>query len=204
MRRSAFLLALALVLGHTFPALAQQPAANAPRLTKLAYVNLETSKGTVILQLDGADAPVSAGNFLDLVKRNFYNGLTFHRVVPGFVAQGGDPKGNGTGGFIDPKTQKERNIPLEIKVEGQKEPTYGAEVPNSQVTLPHKKGALAWARSQDPNSASSQFYIALSDIRQLDGRYAVFGKVVKGMEVVEKLAEGDKILKASVLNIKQK
>ncbi|UFP93691.1 peptidylprolyl isomerase [Gloeobacter morelensis MG652769] len=176
-----------------------------PQLASKAYVKLETTKGAIVLELDGPNAPVSAGNFLDLVKRKFYDGLVFHRVVPDFVIQGGDPKGNGTGGFIDPATGRERTIPLEIKPTGAKEPVYGRIVePTTPPVLPHAKGALAWARENNPNSASSQFYIALSDnpsIRALDGRYAVFGRVVSGMEVVANIRAGDKILKATEASV---
>jgi len=173
-----------------------------PKYTQKAVVDLNTSKGLIVLEVDGVNAPVSAGNFLDLVKRNFYDGLTFHRVVPGFVIQGGDPLGNGEGGFKDPLTGKERTIPLEIKLEDAKEPLYGKTLDPNLGNLPpvlkHSKGALAWARSNDPNSASSQFYITLADTSFLNGKYAVFGKVLKGQEVVEKIVQGDKILKATI------
>ncbi|WP_218082714.1 peptidylprolyl isomerase [Anthocerotibacter panamensis] len=184
------------------PAGALDPTQGLPKYPKKALVNLETTKGLIVVEVDGENAPVSAGNFLDLVKRSFYNGLTFHRVVPDFVVQGGDPQGNGTGGFIDPLTKRERTIPLEIKVESAKEPSYGKTLdPNlgsAPPILRHNKGVLAWARSQDPNSASSQFYITLADTPFLDGKYAVFGKVVKGLEVVEKITQGDKIVKATL------
>jgi len=191
----ALLPTLALVL--TWPVLAQ-PAEykDLPRLTKVAYVALDTSKGLILLELS-PEAPLSSGNFLDLVKRKFYNGLIFHRVVPNFVVQGGDPKGTGEGGFVDPVTKKDRTIPLEIKFPGQKVLSYGVEVPNAKPVLSHNKGALAWARSNLPNSASSQFYINLADVKELDGRYAVFGRVIKGMDVVEKITQGDKIITAT-------
>ncbi len=179
------------------------PTQGLSKFTSKATVNLETSKGTIILEVDGENAPVSAGNFIDLVKRGFYNGLSFHRVVPGFVIQGGDPNGNGTGGFIDPVTKKERTIPLEIKLTGAKDILYGQiadpNLGNPPPVIRHNKGALAWARSSDPNSASSQFYITLADTSNLDGAYAVFGRVVSGTEVVEKIAMGDTIVKATLL-----
>ena len=144
-------------------------------------VVLDTSKGQIKIQLFLKDVPITAGNFLDLVNRGFYNGLTFHRYEPGFVIQGGDPKGNGTGGFVDPATNKERRIPLEVK--------------------PHLKhdsaGVVAMARSNNPDSASCQFYITLGPASFLDMQYAVFGKVIDGMPAVEQIRKGDKINKAA-------
>jgi peptidyl-prolyl cis-trans isomerase B (cyclophilin B) len=144
-------------------------------------VTIETNKGTIVVQLYMKDAPVTAGNFLDLVKRGFYNGLTFHRYEPNFVIQGGDPKGTGTGGFVDPATGKERRIALEVK-------------PN----LKHDAaGVVAMARSSEPNSASSQFYITLAPASFLDQKYAVFGKVINGLEVAQQLRVGDKMTKVT-------
>ena len=146
-------------------------------------VVMDTTKGTIKVQIFKNEAPITANNFLDLVQRGFYNGLTFHRYEPGFCIQGGDPKGDGTGGFIDSQTHRERNIPLEVK-----------------PTLRHdSKGVIAMARSNDPNSASSQFYFTLGSASFLDMQYAVFGKVVDGMPVVEQLRKGDKMTKVSVL-----
>ncbi|MBX9877215.1 MAG: peptidylprolyl isomerase [Candidatus Obscuribacterales bacterium] len=145
-------------------------------------VVMETNKGVIKVQIYEAEAPITSHNFLDLVKRGFYNGLGFHRYEPGFVIQGGDPKGTGTGGFIDPTTKKERNIPLEVK-------------PN----LKHEAGAIAMARTNDPNSASSQFYFTLAATPFLDMQYAVFGKVIDGMKVVESLRAGDKMTKVTVM-----
>ena len=136
-----------------------------------------TSKGTITAELFNDDAPITAGNFADLASAGFYNGLTFHRYEPGFVIQGGDPRGNGTGGYIDPATGREKRIPLEVKSH-----------------LKHDAaGILAMARSQDPHSASSQFYITLAPAGFLDMNYAVFGKVTSGIDSVEQLRKGDKI-----------
>jgi peptidyl-prolyl cis-trans isomerase B (cyclophilin B) len=130
---------------------------------------------------------------VDLVGRGFYNGLTFHRVVKEpqpFVAQGGISQGCGTGGFVDPETKQPRYVPLEILRKDEKEPIYGQAIgqqatsAHSHRRFTHKRGAIAIACSQQPNSASSQFYFALSDINFLDGDYAVFGYVTKGMEVI--------------------
>ncbi|MFI5529693.1 peptidylprolyl isomerase [Kitasatospora sp. NPDC051853] len=145
-------------------------------------VLIETSKGSVTVELYEDEAPVTAANFADLVARGFYDGLTFHRHEPGFVIQGGDPKGNGTGGFTDPETGKERTIALEVK-----------------PGLKHgEAGAVAMARSQNPNSASSQFYITLGPAPFLDMNYAVFGRVTSGMDVVEQLRAGDQVVSATL------
>jgi peptidyl-prolyl cis-trans isomerase B (cyclophilin B) len=135
---------------------------------------LETVKGTIKFELKETDAPITTKNFIDLTNKGFYNGLIFHRVEPGFVIQGGDPKGDGTGG-------SGKTIPLEIA-----------------PSLTHKKGAVGMARSQDPNSASSQFYICIEDAKFLDKNYAVFGQVIEGQNVVSNIRKGDKILKATI------
>ncbi|AFY75111.1 peptidyl-prolyl cis-trans isomerase (rotamase) - cyclophilin family [Synechococcus sp. PCC 7502] len=179
------------------------PFPNLPRLNGSATVEMKLKYGTVTIEVDGIDAPITAGNFVDLVKRGVYNNLTFHRVIrepSPFVAQGGDPLGNGTGSFIDPATSQPRLIPLEItKAYTPKEgfipkPEYSNPLkPDDRVQLRHTRGAVAMARSQSPDSASSQFYIALADINFLDGSYAVFGYVTSGMDVVDKIKLGDRI-----------
>ena len=187
-----------------------------PRLEGKATVEMIVNGSPITIEVDGENAPITAGNFVDLVERGVYNGLTFHRVVKDpqpFVVQGGDPKGNGTGGFIDPTTKKTRDVPLEIRVKDKNDPDQAGElvygqglgqqsgIPNPAVVLPHKRGALAMARSQMPNSASSQFYFALSnDLGFLDGDYAVFGYVTSGMNVVDKIKQGDKIQSAKVVS----
>lgn len=135
---------------------------------------METTKGTIKFGLYEEDAPITTKNFIDLVSSGFYNNLTFHRYEPGFVAQGGDPKGDGTGG-------SDKTITLEISPK-----------------LRHVKGALGMARSQEPNSASSQFYFTLEDSHFLDDNYAVFGIVTESMDVVQQLRAGDKMLKVTV------
>jgi peptidyl-prolyl cis-trans isomerase B (cyclophilin B) len=172
-----------------------------------------TIKGKpVTIEVDGTNAPTTGGNFVDLAKRGLYDGTLFHRVVPGFVAQGGDPFSKeanppgpvGTGGFVDPKTGQPRDIPLEIWPEGATEPVYGKTLKSAGVTQPpklkHERGAVAMARSMLPDSASSQFYIALDNAgtASLDGDYAVFGKVKQGMDVVDGIQQGDKIDSAKV------
>ena len=176
-----------------------------PRLEGKAIVVMTVNGSPITIELNGDNAPISAGNFVDLVQKGVYDGLKFHRVVKDpqpFVAQGGDPKGNGTGGYIDEKTGSERTIPLEITPKGADEPIYGKTFKQARINkapeLQHKAGALAMARSQNPNSASSQFYFALADLAFLDGDYAVFGYVTQGMDVVNKIQQGDTIESAKV------
>ena len=186
----------------------KQMSNNLPQLEGTAKVELQVNGSPILIEVNGTDAPTTAGNFVDLVERGVYEGVVFHRVIPGFVAQGGDPKGKdpnyrgqlGTNGFIDPDTGSERRIPLEIKLDGEDKPTYSkAKLPGSKVVLKHDRGAVAMARSGMPDSASSQFYIAFEDLPSLDGDYAVFGKVVEGMEVVDKIKQGDRIESAKVV-----
>ena len=133
---------------------------------------IHTSKGDVACQLNVKEAPLSVTNFIQLAQGGFYNGLKFHRVVPNFVVQGGDPEGTGRGG-------PGYTVPAEIK-------------------LSHVQGALAWARLPDnvnpkKRSSGSQFYIALEKIPYLDGEYTVFGQTTSGMDVVQKIEQGDVI-----------
>jgi peptidyl-prolyl cis-trans isomerase B (cyclophilin B) len=171
-----------------------------PRLDGMATVVMTVKGKQITIELDGNSAPLSAGNFVDLVQKGFYNGLTFHRVVrepQPFVVQGGDPKGNGTGGYIPAGSSSERQIPLEIKSQGSTAPTYSQPITDKPI-LQHKRGAIAMARSQSPDSASSQFYFTLADIPFLDGNYAVFGKITQGVEVIDTIKQGDKITSAKV------
>jgi peptidyl-prolyl cis-trans isomerase B (cyclophilin B) len=172
-----------------------------PRLNGKATVVMKIEKrGTITIEVDGTNAPISAGNFVDLVKRGFYNGLTFHRVIrqpEPFVVQSGDPQGSGSGGYIPAGGTTERRIPLEIKPQGAKTPIYSQTITN-KPQLRHKRGAIAMARSQSPDSASSQFYFALKNIDFLDGSYAVFGNITQGLEVIDRIELGDKIISAKV------
>ncbi|BAY76548.1 peptidyl-prolyl cis-trans isomerase cyclophilin type peptidyl-prolyl cis-trans isomerase [Nostoc linckia NIES-25] len=190
--------------------------ANLPRLEGKATVVLTVKGSPITIEVDGTNAPITAGNFVDLVQRGVYNGLAFHRVERGtpeqpqpFVVQGGDPQSKdpnfpvdrlGTGSYIDPKTGNARYIPLEIKPKNSNTPIYNQtfDATAQPVVLPHKQGAVAMARSQQPDSASSQFYFALADIGFLDGKYAVFGNVTQGFEVVNKIQQGDRIDSAKV------
>ena len=126
--------------------------------------------GKIELELYPEFAPETVKNFEKLVSEGFYDGLTFHRVIPGFMIQGGDPLGNGMGG-------SEKKIKGEFAANGFK-----------QNTLKHTRGVLSMARAFDPNSASSQFFIMHADAPHLDGSYAGFGKVVSGIEVVDEIA----------------
>lgn len=198
------------------PAAAVDPTANLPQLNGSATVALTVNGGQIVIEVDGENAPVTAGNFVDLVERGIYNGVLFHRVVrepQPFVVQGGDPQTTdpnvspqmyGTGGFTDPATGQPRMIPLEIKPVGAEEPVYGQTFGQAQISaspvLRHERGAVAMARSQMPNSASSQFYITLADIPFLDGDYAVFGYVVEGLDVVDGIEQGDQIERAAVIS----
>lgn len=133
-------------------------------------VTITMSNGkTIEVVLEGADAPLTTANYVNLAQSGFYNGLIFHRVVPGFVIQGGDPNGTGMGG---PGYQ----IKLEIA-----------------PGMKHKKGAISMARSQAPDSAGSQFFIMLGDSTHLDGQYAVFGWTKSGIDVVDSVKQGDRM-----------
>jgi cyclophilin family peptidyl-prolyl cis-trans isomerase len=158
---------------------AGKPAAAPAAATAEPVVVMETNKGVIKIRVFTKEAPRTAANFLDLVNKGFYNGLTFHRYEPGFCCQGGDPNGNGTGGYTDSKTGQERRIPLEVSPD-----------------LKHDKaGVVAMARSSDPNSASSQFYFTLGPASFLDMKYAVFGRVVDGLDVMMSLRKDDKMVK---------
>jgi len=185
-----------------------------PCLQGTAVVSLQTSKGTVQITVDGKDAPLTAGNFVDLVRRGVYNGTAFHRVVREplpFVVQGGDPSSAdpkvpatnyGMGSYTDPATGEARLIPLELKLRRSGELRYGQPITSAaqsrDLQLTHQRGAVAMARSNDPNSASAQFYVALEALPELDGRYAVFGRVTGGMDVIDRIQQGDRIVKATV------
>lgn len=133
-------------------------------------VVIEMENGGVIeLELDHTSAPITAKNFEKLVSEGFYDGLIFHRVIPGFMIQGGDPLGNGMGGA------KEK-IRGEFRANGVNNP------------IKHTRGTVSMARAQDPNSASSQFFIMHADAPYLDGQYAAFGHVISGMDVVDEIA----------------
>lgn len=134
-----------------------------------AKATIKTVHGNIVFAFYPKHAPNTTTRIIQLIKQGFYDGLTFHRVVPNFVIQGGDPLGNGTGG-------SGQNLKAEFN------------------SLQHVKGTVAMARAQNPDSADSQFYIALNTLKNLDGKYTIFGKVVEGLEIIEKVRVGDKML----------
>jgi peptidyl-prolyl cis-trans isomerase A (cyclophilin A) len=169
----------------TTPPATQTPDTNtATQVSDHPVATIDTNMGTFKITLDHTAAPKTVENFVKLSNQGFYNGLKFHRVVANFVIQGGDPKGDGTGG-------PGYTVPAEIK-------------------LTHKKGAIAMARTGDdvnPTRASSgsQFYVALQDLPELDGQYTVFGYVTSGMDVVDAIGKvqtgpGDFPLKDVIIN----
>ena len=143
--------------------------------SKFVKISVE-GHGDIILELDPKTAPITVDNFLTLVNDGFYDGLTFHRILENFMIQGGDPKANGSGGNTD-KNGKEINIKGEFSANG---------VENN---LAHKRGVISMARSNDYDSASSQFFICNADYPSLDGNYAAFGWVIAGMDVVDSITE---------------
>jgi cyclophilin family peptidyl-prolyl cis-trans isomerase len=133
-----------------------------------ATVILTTTQGTIRFKFYPKDAPKTVARLIELINQGFYNGLTFHRVMPDFVIQGGDPQGTGTGGS-------------------------GQRLDAEFNARKHVEGTMAMARAADPNSADSQFYIALSPQPHLDNAYTVFGQVIEGMDVARKIQKGDKM-----------
>ena len=134
----------------------------------MVIIEMENGK-KIELELCPEAAPETVKNFETLVKSGFYDGLTFHRIIPGFMIQGGDPLGNGMGGA-------DQNIKGEFRANGHNNP------------IKHERGVISMARAFDPNSASSQFFIMHADAPHLDGQYAAFGKVISGMDAVDEIA----------------
>lgn len=144
---------------------------NEELLTGLHHVTIDVQDyGTISLELDADTAPISVTNFINLANEGFYDGLTFHRIISGFMIQGGDPNGNGTGG-------SEKTIKGEFSANG---------VEND---ISHVRGVISMARANDPDSGSSQFFIVHKDSTSLDGQYAAFGHVTEGMDVVDAICE---------------
>lgn len=195
-----------------FPYEVPEQYSNLPQLKGRATVEVLTTQGRVVMVADGYNAPITAGNFVDLVKRGFYDGLPFTRAEDFYVVQAGDPPGDADG-FIDPQTKQYRAIPLEVMVKGDKLPTYEITLEDAgrfleQPVLPFSAyGTVAMARpGDDANGGSSQFFFFLFEpeltpagANLLDGRYSVFGYVIEGKEVLSKLKPGDKIESAKVL-----
>lgn len=138
------------------------------------HISIETDIGKILIELYPDSAPNTVANFKALVANTYYDGLEFHRVIPGFMAQGGCPDGNGMGG-----------------------PGYQVKAEFNERK--HERGTVAMARSQGPDSAGSQFYICFGPQPHLDGQYTIFGQVVEGMEVVDQIKQEDVMNKVSVL-----
>jgi peptidyl-prolyl cis-trans isomerase B (cyclophilin B) len=142
---------------------------------KGSLVKLETAKGDIYLDLYDDKTPITTGSFLELVGKGFYDGLVFHRVIPNFMIQGGDPQGDGSGG-------------------------PGFTIPDeADKGLKHLRGSLSMAKTAAPNTGGSQFFVCHAPQAHLDGVHTVFGECIEGMDVVDKIKQGDKITKATIL-----
>lgn len=184
---------------------------NRPQLAGRAVVKLDiqskrAGRGDVLIELRGEDAPLTAGHFADLVQRGFYNGLRFHRVEKDpepFLIYSGEPQGKRSSQQSSTSFQP-LPIPLELKLTGERLPRYNETLDiktlsASKLALPHRRGAVGMVRSTTLDSASSEFYISLASLPILDGRFAVFGYVLEGMDLVENLAPEDVILSAQIV-----
>lgn len=153
----------------------QEDQSNADLLSGKHHAEITVKDyGTIKVELDADTAPVTVTNFVNLANDGFYDGLTFHRIISGFMIQGGDPQGNGTGG-------SGKTIKGEFSSNGVENP------------ISHERGVISMARSRDYDSASSQFFIMHEDTDSLDGEYAAFGHVIEGMEIVDKICEDTKV-----------
>ena len=179
-----------------------------PCLESNEYVLFITNKGKIKLELYGKSAPITVGSFIDFVEKGYYNKTIFNRVIKKpypFIIRGGDNSLIGNQNkFIDTKTGNKEYIPLEIKLKTSKLPIYEKEIKEpsqiNNIELKHKRSYLSMARSKAVNSASLQFYILLKSLPELDGRYAVFGKVISGMDIVDLIQEEDFIIEAKRVN----
>jgi peptidylprolyl isomerase len=199
---------------QAFPFEVPAEYANLPQLKGRALVELSTEKGNAIITIDGYNAPVNAGQFIDLVQKGFYDGLTFTRADENYYLQTGDPDGK-IDGYIDPATGQYRTVPIEVRLPDQKAPTYGKTFEEMGLSgtaspvLPFAAfGTVAMAHpNEDANAGSSQFFIYLFEsdltpagLNLLDGNYTVFGYVTNGKETLDKLRLGDKILSIRVIS----
>lgn len=169
MKPIIFQLIFAVMLSGCFNKQIKQEPETKKSTSNLTKARIKTVHGDIIFTFFPKEAPNTVARIKQLISENFYNGLTFHRVIPGFVIQGGDPRGNGTGG-------SGKNLKAEFN------------------KLKHTPGILAMARSQDVDSADSQFYISLGTHPHLDGKYTIFGKVIEGLDVATKVAPNDKMI----------
>ena len=167
MRSAIGMLGVGLVL-LGFHGVAEAEPAKSPRAI------IEMTAGKIVVELYNKDAPATVANFIKLAKSGFYDGLNFHRVVPGFVVQGGDPRGDGSGG-------------------------PGYTIKDEVNARKHTTGAVAMAKTALPNSAGSQFYITLAPQPALDRGYTVFGQVLEGMEIVQRIKQGDAMRKVTIV-----
>jgi peptidylprolyl isomerase len=184
-----------------------------PRLLGRATVTITTTKGDLTAVIDGYNAPLTGGAFVDLVQRKFYDGLPFNRAEDFYVLQTGDPKGDAQG-YVDPKSGTERQVPLEIRISGDAEPVYNQTFEDlgrykAEPVLPFATyGTLGWAHSDDSlDDGSSQFFFFLYEaeltpagLNLVDGRNAAFGYVVDGFDVLEELTVDDAIVRARVID----
>ncbi|NJK33585.1 MAG: peptidylprolyl isomerase [Oscillatoriales cyanobacterium SM2_2_1] len=205
--------AIEAALVPAFPYVVPDAYAHLPQLKGRAEVEFMTKEGRIVATIDGYSAPVNAGNFIDLVRRGFYDGLDFNRADDGYFLQIGDPDG-AADGFIDPATGILRTVPLEIRIPQQTEPIYEHTLEEMGYgrTLPvlpfSAYGTLAMAHAaEEVNTASSQFFFYLFEsdltpagLNLMDGNYSVFGYVTEGEEMLYKLRLGDKILSARVIS----
>ena len=164
---TAAIIVLTLLSVKTFAAESVKKGGSKP------VVTIEMDKGNIVFEMYPDIAPKTVERISNLISTGFYNGLIFHRVEPDFVIQGGDPKGDGTGGS-------------------------GVKLPAEFNNMSHKTGTVAMARAMDPNSADSQFYICLSPQPFLDGKYTIFGQVTEGLDVIQKVKKGDVMKKVTV------
>lgn len=158
---------------------------------------MTTSKGVITIELFGTDAPIHVGNFVELARKGFYNGTKFHRYEPGFVVQGGDPQTKDLSSEQVVEAVKTGSVPL-----GTGGPGYVIKGEFDQSVNPNKHllGSLGMARSNNPDSAGSQFYFCLADLTPLDGSYTVFGRITDGLDVMKQLRIGDVIEKVEIKN----
>ncbi|MCY4331250.1 MAG: peptidylprolyl isomerase [Cyanobacteria bacterium MAG CAR1_bin_15] len=184
-----------------------------PRLLGRARVRLHTTAGDLLTVVDGYNAPLTAGAFVDLVQRGFYDGLRFNRAEAFYILQTGDPEGEADG-FVDPRTGQLRTIPLEIRIASEEQPLYDLTFEDLGLfketpVLPFSaRGAMGWAHSSTAvDDGSSQFFIFLFEseltpagLNLIDGRFAAFGYVVEGADLLDKLTSTDRILEATVIS----
>ena len=202
-----------LVLAEQFPYTIPEEYKELPRLLGRASVSIDTSKGKMIAIVDGYNAPITSGAFIDLALKGFYDGLPFARAEDFYVLQTGDPEGPEIG-YINPETKEERHIPLEIRVPGEKETFYNQTFEDLGLftetpVLPFATlGTLGWAHSsQALDDGSSQFFFFLYEAELnpagrnlIDGRNSAFGYIVEGSEILNKLGVDDKIISIKVID----